>query len=347
MTIFRNKLNGQTNSADVTTTNSATSGDAISANPTKTGTSTVKYDTTSPPFTGCAWISCSPQDGFVATFPVAITPSSDATWETLWDYTGPPTVANTPMLLARTAANARIGELVMGTNGKPNFQAATAGTLASYTGTALVVGRKRVRIKIHTDATTPTNGTVSWSIYNDVTDELEATASGTGNIAGGAQIGIWLHGCNSASFAVAGNWPSWRYGLLQWSDTNADIGVFPTATASANAGPDWLIDAFQGWEDGDALTSHATVDGSQSSYTGVGTPVFAWTGPAGVTFTDASSPVTQAILPCDLADQTYALTLTVTLGVAVSADTCQVTVKAAEEAQAVGGVWRPSRTVQL
>jgi hypothetical protein len=162
-----------------------------------------------------------------------------------------------------------------------------------------------------------------------------------------AQIGIWLHGCNSASFAVAGNWPSWRYGLLQWSDTNADIGPFPTATASANAGPDWLIDAFQGWQTGDALTSRATVDGSQSTYTGTGSPVFAWTGPAGVTFSDSTAQITQAILPCSLTDQTYTLTLTVTMDVAVSSDTANVTVKAAEEAQASGGVWKPSRTVWL
>jgi hypothetical protein len=345
VTIFRNKGNGQTNGADVSTTNSATSGDALTT-VTKTGTSTIKYDTTSPPFTGCAWFSCVPQAGFVAQFDVIITSSNDTTWETLFDYTAAPTVANTGIIGFRTSANVRIGELVMGTNGKPNFQASGGGTLASYTGTALTVGRKRVRVKLHTDTATPANGTISYSIYNDATGVLEATMSGTGTINGG-QIGIIRHGCTSTSWSVAGNWTAWRYGLLQWSDTNADIGPFPTSTASASAGPDWLIDAFQGWQTGDALTSRATLDGSASTYTGTGSPVFAWTGPAGVTFSDSTAQITQAILPCSLTDQTYTLTLTVTMDVAVSSDTANVTVKAAEEAQASGGVWKPSRTVWL
>jgi len=350
MTTFRNRLNNatQTNGTDVTTTNFALSGDGLGAAPQKTGTSTCKYDTAlAAPMAGSAWISCAPQAGFQSTFYVTITPSNDATWETVFYYPGAPTVANTPFVYARTSTDTRIGEFCCGTNGKPNFQASGGGQIAVWTGTALTVGAKRLRVKVHTHATA---GTVDWYVYKVSDGTLEASGSASGvNIASGSQIGRWLHGNNSATYAVAGNWAAWEYSLLQWADTYTDLGPFPTSTASASAGPDWLIDAFQGWQSGDGLAARATVDGSQSTWTGSGSPTIAWTAPggSGITFVDSTALVTQAIIPCALTDQTYTLTLTITINGVVGTDTANVTVKGAEYAVPSGGAWKPSRVVQF
>jgi hypothetical protein len=349
MTAYRNRFNAatQTNGTNVTATNSADSGDAL-ASITNTGTSTDKYDTSSPPSAGCAWVSFVPQNGFVSTADFLIpTPSNDVTVEHVFNYPGAPSVANTGIYGFRSAANVRIGEFVVSTAGKPNFQPSGGTTMAAWTGTALTVGQKRIRVKLHTDSTTPANGTVAWYVYNDA-DVLEASGSGTGTINGGT-IGIVRHGCTSSTWAVAGNWTAWKYGMMQWADQSVDLGPFPTATANANAGPDWLIEAFQSNLSGDGAKARANLDGTQSTTTGTGTISYLWAphaGGSGITFSNATTATTQAIIPVLLTDRSDVIDLTVSIatadGTISSTDSTTVTTKAAEHAVAVGGAWVPA-----
>lgn len=134
---------------------------------------------------------------------------------------------------------------------------------------------------------------------------------------------------------------------VAYDDGSATVIPLPaTASAVANAGADSTIDSFAGWVPGDGNIARTTVDGSQSSYTG-GTPTFAWTGPAGVTFATPSSATTDVTFPNDLTDQNYTVTLTVTVGSVSSSDSLTLTVKGAERAYAAGGAWKPARKIYL
>jgi len=128
------------------------------------------------------------------------------------------------------------------------------------------------------------------------------------------------------------------------SGSSALIAPPTSVVAAANAGLDAVLEPFQGWQPGDAGVARAQLDGTGSTGSG-GALDYAWSGTTGVTFDDATDPRAQAILPQKVTDQTYTLTLTVSIGATSSSDTVDVTVRASDWAWLDGSTWKPARMV--
>lgn len=130
------------------------------------------------------------------------------------------------------------------------------------------------------------------------------------------------------------------------------IGYPATATASASAGSDQIVDPFNDWQSGDGAAARAQLNANGSAWSG-GTPDYTWSGPAGVSFSDPHDPLAQAILPQDVTTQSFTLTLLEQVKdaggtvLASSTDTAVVTVNGSDAAKLNGSsVWRPCRFVQ-
>lgn len=304
MTIRRNKLTGQTNGANATAANSATSGDAWSANNLGAG-STLKYSTTSPPTGATVFVEATPASAQIANFDdTALGSVTDYEFEDTFYYSGAPTVNNTVIYQLR-GSGGRCIDLAVTTAGKLGMQA-TAQLGSVSTNAFPTAGWYRIRFKAHCDTGTPANGTSSYAVYDAAGSAVTGmSGSATGTINNGP-FTTARRGCTSTAFAVAGNWTVWRYALLQNGDVTADIGAYPT-----NVAPTGVIDAAQIGVNPYSTVTHSGTgssdpDGTIASY--------AWTQTAGttVTLSGAATSSVSYTAPAVAAGTTVTLQLVVT-----------------------------------
>lgn len=242
-------------------------------------------------------------------------------------------------LLAIRDASGNVGEIRYDVTG--TWKVVNAGGITLGTSPSVIAGAWYVLELGVTKGTTTSNGRLQAKIWQNGAQFLtpidnSATNTGTANITE----------TRTGKMDAQGTFDFW----MDCADLNDGsavlLGLPTTATANANAGASALLEPFANWQEGDGGAARADLDGSGSSATGA-TPTYAWTGPGGVTFADATAVQTQAILPQTLVDTAYTLTLTVTAGSVTDTDTVTVTVRGADLAYLTAGAWRPARIVRL